>query len=97
MAMMRLRKVWVRYLALSPWLQGFVALAPLSVVAGVLFTWLLPFPAWSVPWIAIFAVLSLVNAEIGAYVKNVAQARRDLAADAETMRGAIERLERGDR
>lgn len=100
-----LRKIWARYLGLLPLWQGLIVNATLLTIWVVvvlttdLVDTVVPLDGWpgTAGGIVFGAVAGWVFARVGRYVTEVAQARRDLAADADAMRGAIERLERGDR
>lgn len=48
-------------------------------------------------WFVCYVTTGLLIVWLALFVERVAQAKRDLQADAVAMRDAIERLERGDR
>lgn len=104
--MMWLRKVWARYLRLPPRRQGLVATVAAYLAWSVPLTALGTLVPSAVPGdgpveLVICFLIGLAmgssSALLGRYVGEVAQARLDLDADAEAMRGVTERLERGDR
>jgi len=103
--MTRLRKIGARFTAPSPRWQGIIATAALylawSIVVLVtpVVDVVVPFDGW-VGTVGgfMFGVLSgAIIARVGLHVMHVAQIRREMAADAEAMRPAIERFERGER
>jgi hypothetical protein len=95
-----MRKLWAWYLGRPPSLRGFIASCLLMMVAtapikiGVEHLWPSA-PLWM--FVLAGSLAGVPCAWVGDYVAEVAQAQRDLDADAVAMRDAIERLERGDR